>query len=504
MSLRARAFRAMFWVAFAGHSARAVSYITQLLLAALLAPEAFGLVSLVFVVLRSMQIIQDMGLSQTLVARKDENPAVAIRAANAAFYMSAAAGLFLTILLCLVAPAVGLFFGSSEISPLLQVMSARLVIASLSTVPSALLQKDLRFKKLTWPKLAGAAGFAALSLPLAIAGFGPWSVVWAGILQAVLETASVWFIVRWRPGSGFDRKVAWELFGYSKHIVGISLGTFLQSNFDSLAVAKILGPAALGYYNLAFSLANAPSQIITGAAFPVLLPAYSEVQDQRARLANLHLRLIKYLMLVLAPICLIIAVLARPGILTIYGETWSASIVPLQLLAFYALIRSLAAAHGPLLLATQQARAFSRIVYASLALLVLLAYPALKLGGLTGMSLAMTASALLSAIQVLLVCRHNLGETAAGYLRFLAVPLAGAALASAAILVLRAVSPIEPTAFVRSFALANGALMVAQSAVFLVIYVIAVLTLDSEVRTTARQSWSQLVTAGSLRALIRD
>ncbi len=117
----------MFWVALTGNLGRIIAFLTQLLLARLLAPNAFGLIAITTVVLNSIQVFQDAGLSQTLIARPENSEEVL----DAAFFVSFAMGAVLYALALLGAPLAAGFFNNVELTPLLRVLALRLVIASL-------------------------------------------------------------------------------------------------------------------------------------------------------------------------------------------------------------------------------------------------------------------------------------------------------------------------------------------------------------------------------------
>ena len=350
MSLRATAFRAMFWVALARYSIKFVSFLTNLVLARLLAPEAFGLVGITSVVLNSVQLLKDMGLRQTLIARKDND----VRILNAAFSMSVAISIILVGVTMLLAPLVASFFDNDAITPMLRILSINLILSSLSTVPGALLEKELRFRSLTLPQILASVGFVFVSIPLAFMGYGAWSIVWGSIVGNLLSTSSTWLLVRWRPTPQFDKRAMQELFAYSKHIVSISIGLFLQRNLDTAFVGKFLGTTAVGYYGLPFSLANGPALMLTNVVRPVLLPTCSKIQEQRERLANLHLRLHKFFFLALTLILLCTMAFAEEGIMLFYGAKWQPAIVPLQILCWYALFRNMTTTNGSVLLVVKK------------------------------------------------------------------------------------------------------------------------------------------------------
>jgi O-antigen/teichoic acid export membrane protein len=425
MTLRAKAFRAVVWVALTVFSARIISFFAQLLLARIIAPAQFGAVAITYVVLASVQILQSSGLQQALVARK-ENVSEAL---NAAFFMSLGLGILFSGVTLLSASQVASFVNNAEVGPLLRLTSVILLASSLRTVPAALLEKNLRFRTLAWPNLLGSAAYGFVSIPLALTGLGAWSIVWGSIAQTALDTATVWVLAAWRPSLRFTLRDVRDLFHYGRHVLTVSFGAFLHSNLDTVVVSKTLEAAAVGYYNLSFNLGRALPMLLMSTVYPVLLPTYSQVQGDPERMAKLHVRLVKYVLLLASPLALVVALMARDGIMIFYGPVWQTTIVPLQIFCLYGLIAQVSTTNAPVLMVTRKLKEWNYIIYLNLILFLLLSVPAVRLGGLVGMSILMTLIVSLSCFLALFVNCHALGTPLRRYAILTIVPL-GAAVAS--------------------------------------------------------------------------
>ena len=501
MSLRTKAFRAIFWIALAKYMMMGMSLLTQLLLARLLAPEAFGLVGITVVVIGSLRVFQDLGLKQTLIAKND----IPDQALDATFFMSLAMGSVLFTVMLWLAPLVTVFFDNNQaITPLLRLLSVCLLISSLETVPSALLERELNFKTLAKPRLIGTLGFALTALPLAFAGFGAWSMVWGSVIRTLLQTTSVWLMTSWRPRLQFDRKITVELFSYSKYIISISLGTFLQSNIDSVIVGKTSGMTAVGYYNLAFALANALPLMLMNSIAPVLLPTYSQIQGQRERLANLHLRSVKYLLLVLVPLSLAVILLAKDGIMTFYGEEWQAAIVPLQILCIHALIRQVTATNGPILMVTNEVKKFNYLVYLYLGLILLFSWPVIRVWGIVGMSLLMTLLVSLTCLLTFWVNSQNLNVPLHHYTAQAILPLFAVTISALVVITLSSLLPLRIDSYSSEQFLTNVMIITTKGIIIVATYVGVIYMTDTDVKLELNKALSNVLRASTIKAFFHE
>jgi len=199
-SLRRRAAKGIFWVTVARVLARALSFLTTLILARLLVPHDFGLVWVADLAVNAFLLLQELGLGAALIYRRDRIE----EAANTAFFIMVGGSLFLYLIALLTAPYMAAVFSRDpntipQIIPILRILSLTLVISALGRVPHALLAKELDFRRKIMPRLLGGLVGAGVSITLALSGFGVTAIVVGRLCNSVISAASVWFFVDWRP-----------------------------------------------------------------------------------------------------------------------------------------------------------------------------------------------------------------------------------------------------------------------------------------------------------------
>ncbi|MEA3336210.1 MAG: lipopolysaccharide biosynthesis protein [Chloroflexota bacterium] len=380
MSLRKKVSHGIFWEGGAMLAGRTLGFAVTILLARLLAPEDFGLLAIATLAINSMVFLQELGFGAALIYREEDVDT----AATTAHWTIIASSLVLYGIVFLAAPLVALFFRSPEVTPVLRVLALTIVISSVSRVPLVLLSKELDFRRKVMPEFAAGVGGNFMALILALLGWGVWALVWGQVFGMALSAVLAYRVSSWRPKWGFHRKVFLELFGYGKHIAASQVLIFGITNIDDLFVGRMLGQETLGQYNLAYKVSNLPATNITRLVTRVTFPAFTKLRGDVARMRNAFFRLVRYVSLLAFPVAIATILFAHDFVHIVLTDKWAPAIVPIQILAIYGLIRSVAANMGTIFQAGGKPQWLTGIAAWRLVTMAVLLYPAIRLGGLVG------------------------------------------------------------------------------------------------------------------------
>lgn len=383
MTLRARVSRGLFWEGGAALIGQGLSFLVSLLLARLLTPEYFGLLAIANLAIQSLVFFQELGFSSALIYRQKDVEA----AANTAHWTIVTSSALLYLVAFLAAPLVAKFFHSPETMAVLRVLALTMVINSFSRVPYTLLTKELDFRKKVLPELTASLIGNLAALLLAWLGWRVWALVAGELLSALLVTLLVYLVSSWRPRFQFVRSIFRDLFGYGKHIAVSQVLIFGITNIDDMFVGRMLGQAALGQYGLAYKISNTPATNITRVVNRVTFPAYSLLQANQERLRSAFFRQVRFVGALAMPIGVATVVFAHDFVYAVLNESWAPAIAPMQLLAIYGVIRSVAANMGVIFQAGGKPQWLTGIATWRLVTMALLLYPFISRGGLVGVSL---------------------------------------------------------------------------------------------------------------------
>ena len=395
MSLTKKAAHGVAWVALSTVIIQVFSFVTNIILARLLAPADFGLLAIGLLVINTIGIFRDLGFGASLIYKND-NPDHIV--ANTAFILLPFVALVLFLIAYFSAPHIALFFDNLAVKPIIQMLSLTLVISSFGTVPSMLIEKELEFKKKVLPETLPIIGYSCVSIFFAMNGYGVWSLVYGQIVSAVLTTVLIWLVFDWRPTFKFDLKIAWDLFSYGKHILASSIVAFIITNVDNAIIGKMLGMSSLGFYMIAYTISNLPATYITRLVDRVMFPTYSKLQNDQNGLKSAYLKTLKYVSVFSIPMAFGIFVIASDFVSVVLGEQWMPSVVAIQILSFFGLSRSIVANNGSLRNSLGRPDIAVKLTLFRILIFIIIFYPFTIYKGLVGMSLAVLISSIIPNI----------------------------------------------------------------------------------------------------------
>lgn len=336
-SLTHRTMGGFFWM-FSGNGVHVILEVLVIaVLARLLTPENFGVVTAALVIIKFSSIFSSLGIAPAIVQRPDLEE----RHIRAGFTISFLFALLLAGLIAFCAPAIAGFFKMEKLIPVLYVMSFAFPIQGISLVAESLLQREIKFNWIAGINaLSYALGYGLVGIGLAYANFGMWALV-AGHLSQMAFKSIFLLIVQPHPKlPSLEACAVKELmfFGGGFTLARIANSTAGQgSNF---IVGRWLGAEALGLYGRAFQLMIMPAALIGKALDKVIFPAMAKVQNQQDRLKAAYRRGISLTALIVLPVSAAMFVLAPEIIRFLFGAAWLDAVMPCRILSLGMLFRT--------------------------------------------------------------------------------------------------------------------------------------------------------------------
>ena len=367
-NLTHRTIGSMAWAAWGSGATAGLKVLVLILLTRLLSPADFGVVSAALIVVGFSLAFSQLGMGPALVQR----PVLEPRHVSTAFFASTGFGFLVAIVIWLLAPRIAGFFRMDQLTPIVRVLAVLFPIAGLSSVAENLTLRDMRFRLLANTDVVTyTVGYAVVGVGLALAGFGPWALVWAQITQALLRAM---ILLRASP-PGFRPAPSWasfrDLMGFGMGLSAARLGVILANQADNLVVGRWLGAVALGLYSRAYQLMSVPTALLGDVFDKVLFPTMSRVQDDPRRLTSAYLRGTAVVCLVTLPSGVVAALLAPELVAVAFGSRWQALVPPFQVLALGMMFRTSYRMSDSLSRATGRVyrRAWRQALYAGLVFL---------------------------------------------------------------------------------------------------------------------------------------
>lgn len=337
MSLRKKTVQGVIWSFVSFGSSKLLTFITTIILTRLLVPELFGQVALALVTISGFEAIGFLGMAGALIYQRDNIE----RAAHVAFTISVVMGVILWATITLCAPLVGAYYGDPAVTSLLRGLAFTFIIGSFGSVHSALLTKELNFKRRLVPNIARTFVKGSTSIALALSGWGAWSLVWGQILGDITAVIALWIIQPFRPRLLWDTQLGRTMLLYGIQVIGVEIMSFFYTNADYIVVGKVLGPADLAVYRQAFTVSNLLILSFCAITAHVLFPSYAKLNHNQEALQKGFLTTLRYISLITLPLSIGLCAVAPLFVRMVFTEAWYGMSLPLQWLALRAGVNTL-------------------------------------------------------------------------------------------------------------------------------------------------------------------
>ncbi len=250
-----------------------------MVLARLLAPEAYGLLVMVTVIIGVTDIFRDFGLSSAAI----QAPTLSRQEQVNLFWVNTGLGAILTALAWFSAPLLAEFYGRPELISLTHAMAFMFLINGLATQYRADLTRRMLFRRLAITEVVSTLAGVVVAVSLALANYGVWALIAQQLTQVTVSLMLVVTMARWLP-SWYRRHTSIRQFlGFGWRLAASQVVNYVGNNMDNLLLGLRIGAAPLGIYNRSYQLVMQPLGQIRGPLNTVAIPVLSRLQSEDGR-----------------------------------------------------------------------------------------------------------------------------------------------------------------------------------------------------------------------------
>ena len=364
-----------------------VQTVGTLLLARLLTPHDFGLITMVLTISLLLQNLGCNGFIEAVVQKEQVNH----EQISTLFWINATLALLLTLVFLMLSPAIAWFYKEPALKPIAAVMAISIFMGGLSNQHISLLMKNMQFSKITGNEVVSSTISIAIAIVLAIWGWGYWALVAKWVLSPVLLTLGAWILCRWRPGLPSRGTGIRPMLRYAFHTYGNFVVTYFRRNLDKILVGRFIGVQQLGFYERAYQLANMlPSQIVSPLN-GVSMATFSRLASQPETYRRSYLKVLAILAFVGMPLSAGLTLSSPDVIRFLLGPKWATSVTIFCAFGPSIGIAILYVTHGWLHLSLGTPDRWFRWSIIELAVTILCFAAGLKFGGL-GVAISFSVS----------------------------------------------------------------------------------------------------------------
>jgi PST family polysaccharide transporter len=300
------------------------------LVARALQPGDFGLFKLLVVIGALTTLACQFGIPDALVQKRDLRP----EHEASGFWFSFALTVVIAASLYSGCWLVARFMKMPAMVLSLRLLTIPLIIEALSGIPAARLRRRLNFGPIASAEVAAEIAFLATAMILIwVLHLPRWSLVAGLAVRHVVHGAWIWIADGYLPATMPRFRALQEIAYFALCVWCGGALQALSANIDYFLVGRLLGPADLGFYAMAWDLLRFVPDRLHRIAGRVTLPEFCRLQNSDRELAQAYVNFLGYVALIVLPIIACVAVAAPVLIGVLYGPQWVPTALPLRLLA---------------------------------------------------------------------------------------------------------------------------------------------------------------------------
>ncbi len=317
------------WLFMQSMGARIAALSSQLVLASVLPPAAFGLFGLANSVWALASACCSLGIEDILLQRSRSMPLWA----SAAFRTSLGGGCAGMVLMLIAAPVAARAYGEPALVGLIGVLALAMPLTALGCVPAARLRSRLDFRFFGLYGLGEVVVSQLATVLLAASHCGAYSFVVPLPLAALARTLALWRRAPAPIGGRVRRVQLLHMAGKALLIQAKRLTVEATNQGDYIILGLLTNSTVVGVYFFAFRLAVQPLQLLASNFAAVLLPALAQLRSQPRRQGRMALQAARAAAYIITPICFVQAALAGPLLHLLFGAKWHAAVPLMQIIS---------------------------------------------------------------------------------------------------------------------------------------------------------------------------
>ncbi|MBE6768603.1 MAG: lipopolysaccharide biosynthesis protein [Ruminococcaceae bacterium] len=299
-----------------------ITPITNMALARILAPDAFGVVAVCNMMVSFIDIITDAGFGKYLIQSEFADDEEKGRFANVAFWSNLGLSLFFLLFITLFRNSVAAMLGSRDYAAAISVACIQLVFTSMVSVQTGLLRRKFEFKKLFISRTSVALTPLVIAVPLALVTRSYWALIIGNIAGAVVNATVLFFASPWKPKFYYSFDCLKKMFNFSFWSLCESMAHWMIFWVDTFIVGLWFSDYYLGLYKNSSNMIMSIINMSTMAIGPILLSSLSRIKDEKKAFYEVFLPVEKIVLYLLFPAGLGLFFFRKPITLILFGQQW--------------------------------------------------------------------------------------------------------------------------------------------------------------------------------------
>lgn len=301
-NINSKVVNATKWSALAEVTAKLIAPITSMVLARVLTPEAFGVVATITMITAFADIFTEAGFQRYVIQHEFADDDDFDKSTNVAFWANFVLSGILWAVIIIFADPLATLVGNPRLGNVLIVACISIPLNAFSSIQMAVFKRALDFKSLFFRRLVAVLIPLVITIPLALWLRSYWALIFGTIAVNLSNAIILTLQSPWKPRLYFcwDRLKA--MISYSMWAMVDAVLIWATNYLEIFFISVSLSAYYIGVYKTATSTVGHFTSIITAAVLPVVMPAFSRIQNDHAAMRTMLLKMQKYMAVLLFPL----------------------------------------------------------------------------------------------------------------------------------------------------------------------------------------------------------
>ena len=365
-SVRSQLLHGVVWNFIEKVLIRGVSFFISIILARLLSPSDYGLIGMLAVFVSISNVFIEGGLAKALIQRQDCQDIDF----STAFVANVGMSLVIYLVMFISAPWIAAFYNEPILIPLTRILSLNFILGSFNIVQRAKLMAQVDFKSLAQINVISTIVSGLVGMAMAYWGTGVWALVGQTLCSTIVLIVLLPIYSKWTPSINFSKDSFSQLFGFGSKLMATGVYSVVLNNISTICIGRFYKSSQLGFYTRASQFSEMISSTLYDVLGNVTFPVLSHLQDDREKLIAVYRKSLFLTAMIIFPIMILCALLARPMVLILLTEKWLPCVVLMQWLFLARMFTPLSAINMNILNAIGRSDLFMKLDFSKAPLIL--------------------------------------------------------------------------------------------------------------------------------------
>ena len=310
------------WSAMTEIMSRLLGPISSMVLARLLTPDAFGVVTTVMMIVSFAEVFSDAGFQKYIIQHEFQDETELEQNTNVAFWSNFTMSMLLWGIIALFNQPLAKLVGNEGLGYVLVIACISIPLMAFSSIQMARYKRSLDFKTLFKVKLVGILIPLFVTIPFAIWLRSFWALIIGHIAKDLINAVVLTYYSAWRPRLYYSFQQFKEMFSFTIWSLFEALSIWLTAYVDVFIVGAYLNQHYLGLYKTSMVVVGYFTATITAATTPILFSSLSRLQNNDEEFKKLYFKFQKTIGLLMFPLCFGIFCFRDLVTEILLGEKW--------------------------------------------------------------------------------------------------------------------------------------------------------------------------------------